>query len=172
LARLSRLTLPALLLAAMPAAAQDGDLHFTENANGGWCYARVWGGVAPGSAQRMVLEFGYGAAEGKLGVTIHVAEWQRVRDADPNANIPMTLVLDTGTSARSAEGGYDSPYDDEAWGGWEPAPAQAILMLLKTAKSARVTFDGMDLGPFGLPPGGRMASSLTACAARLKAGTP
>jgi hypothetical protein len=170
--RLAWLAILALLVAALPAAAQDDDLHFTENSGKGSCYARVWGGLAPGSNQRMVIELGYGADDGNLSVLIRVSEWQRARDADPNRTFPMTLILDSTLSTPSHDGGYDSPYDDLAWGSWEPVPSSTIMARLKTARSARVLFDGMDLGPFRLPAAGKMYRSLTDCAARLRAGKP
>lgn len=157
------------LFLASAAHAQDADLHFTEDSSKGWCWARVWGPVAPGTQQGMVLEFGYNALDGSVQATIHVSEWPRVRDADFDALVPMALVLDGAVSPRSPNGGYDSPYDDRVWGVWQPAPSRGIMASLKTAKFARVQFDGMDLGPFRLPAGGRMYRSLTECAARVRA---
>lgn len=159
-----------LLLAAAPAAAQDADLHFTEDASGGNCHARVWGGVAPDSLQRMVLAFHYDPGDSTLVAEIIVYGWSRARDGDPGRHIPMTLAFDTGAGLTSSDGGYEVAEDngeDGAVGIWNPgAPSAGVMAALATARSVHVRFDGMDLA-FGLPAGGRMASSLTACAARL-----
>lgn len=161
--------LPAIL-AASPVTAQT-DNHFTENSSNGRCFARVWGGTAPFSEQRMVLEFGYAVAEGKLWAAILVYDWSRAQDADPDANIPMSLVFDSGTSIPSSAGGYDSDVTDYAVGEWDSgSSANSVLALLRTASTARIRFDGLDLGPFDIGPKGLIYDSLDRCAARLRLG--
>lgn len=162
----------AALLTA-PALAQDQKLNvqFSQNSRNGVCYMSVAGPNAPGTEQPMTLEFSYRVRDGNLGATVKVNGWPRAQQADENKTIPMTLVLDSGKSKPSRSGGFESGFNDSAWAGWGPGElSDPLLALLKTAKTARVEFDGMKLGPFDLQIKGLPYVSLTQCAERVRAG--
>ena len=144
---------PAALLAAVPAFAQDQKLNVSFNANSrnGVCYFSVEGPNAPGTQQPMTLEFSYRVRDGNMGATIKANGWDRVQKADADKTYPMTIVLDTGKTKPSRSGGYESGVNDSIWAGWGPGElSQPLMDLLKTARTARAQVDGMTLGPFDL----------------------
>ena len=165
---------PAMLLAAAPAFAQDQKLNvsFSANSRNGTCYFTVDGPNAPGTEQPMKLEFSYRVRDGNMGATILVNGWDRVQKADADKTYPMTVVLDSGKTKPSRSGGYESGFNDSIWAGWGPGELSApLLELLHTARTARVQVDGMNLGPFDLQMKGLAWTSLTDCASRVREGS-
>lgn len=164
---------PAALLAAAPAFAQNAPLNvsFSANSRNGVCYFSVEGPNAPETQQPMTLEFSYRVRDGNMGATIKVSGWDRVQKADADKTYPMTIVLDTGKTKPSRSGGYESGFNDTIWSGFGPGDLSAPLLdLLKGARTARVQVDGMTLGPFDLQMKGLAYISLTQCADRVRAG--
>jgi len=167
---------PTLLLAglamatlALPASAQT-HYNFTPSERNGVCYVEFPGRNLPGTDKPFSLEFSYRVRDGNFGATIKVNGWDKAQNADPEKKIPMTLVMDTGTTAPSRSGGYDSGFSDTAWGGWGPEPSAPVFALLENAKTVTVKFDGMTLGPVDLQMKGLAHVSLSQCAERVRGG--
>lgn len=164
---------PAALLAAAPAFAQNAPLNvkFGANSRNGVCYFSVEGPNAPGTELPMTLEFSYRVRDGNMGAKIMVNGWERAQKADPEATYPVTVVFDTGKTKPSRSGGYSSGFNDTLWSGWGPGELSApLLALMEKAKTARIEADGMKLGPFDLQMKGLAYVSLTQCIERVKAG--
>lgn len=168
--RILRIAGVAALFAASPALAQV-NATFSQNSRNGICYFSVEGPNAPGTDKPTTLEFSYRVRDGNLGAAVLVNGWPRAQAADPDKSIPMTLVFDTGKPGPSRSGGYASGFNDRAWAGWGPGPlSDVVLAPMKIAKTVRVEFDGMKLGPFDLQMKGLAHVSLTQCAERVRAG--
>lgn len=161
--------LPVLLLAASPALAQV-NATFSQNSRNGVCYFSVQGPNAPATDKPMTLEFSYRVRDGNLGVSILVNGWPKAQAANPDTVVPVTLVLDSGTTKPSRSGGYASGFNDRLWAGWGAENSPPIMDLLKTAKVARLEADGMRFGSFDLQIRGLAHTSLTQCADRVRAG--
>jgi hypothetical protein len=165
--------LAALLLAAAiaPAAnAETASMSFSQGERNGVCMVGFKGPNAPGTENQMTLQFTYRVKDGNIGASILVNSWERAQNADPEKNIPMTLVFDTGKSAPARSGGYESGFNDSAWAGWGAgAASDKLYALMDGAKTVRVLFDGMDLGPFDLQYKGLAHSVLKSCAGRVRA---
>lgn len=162
------LGLIALTCMAMPsAAAAQTNFQFTPSERNGVCYVEFPGPNLPGSDKPFALEFSYRVRDGNFGATVKVNGWDKAQGADPEKKIPMTLVMDTGTTLPSRAGGYDSGFNDTAWGGWGPEPSAPVFALLEKAKTVTVKFDGMTLGPVDLQMKGLAHTSLSMCAERV-----
>ncbi|MBI1408103.1 MAG: hypothetical protein GC145_18475 [Caulobacter sp.] len=165
--------LAALLLAAAMAPtanAATANMSFSQGERNGVCMVGFKGPNAPGTESQMTLQFTYRVKDGNVGATILVNGWERAQEADPEKNIPMTLVFDTGKSAPARSGGYDSGFNDSAWAGWGAGEASyKLYALMDGASTVRVLFDGMDLGPFDLQFKGIAHSVLKTCADRVRA---
>ena len=90
----------------------------------GVCRISVFGKDADGEQIR--AEFSRRLRDGNLSVSLYGPFIRHFRDADPNANFPVTVAFDTGSSAPSRSGGYDvGGFRESAWGGWGPGAARA-----------------------------------------------
>ena len=114
----------------------------------GVCRISVFGKDADGEQIR--AEFSRRLRDGNLSVSLYGPFIRHFRDADPNANFPVTVAFDTGSSAPSRSGGYDvGGFRESAWGGWGPgAASDATYAALKGASSFTVQMDGNSYGPF------------------------
>ena len=164
------LAVPALFIAATPAMAQS-KASFSQNSRNGVCYFSVQGPNAPGTDKPMKLEFSYRVSDGNLAASILVNGWPRAQAGDPEKSIPMTVTFDAGQPRPSRSGGYSSGFNDIAWGGWGAGmPSEIVMQSMKEARTVRIEFDGMKLGPFDLQGKGLAYTSLTECADRVEAG--
>ncbi|MDB5469587.1 MAG: hypothetical protein JWR84_1147 [Caulobacter sp.] len=152
------------LTALAPPASAATQYQFTPSERNGVCYVEFPGPNLPGEDKPFSIEFSYRVRDGNLGVTIKVNGWDKAQKADPEKKIPMTLVMDTGTTAPSRSGGYESGFNDTAWAGWGPEPSAPVFALLQKAKTVSVKFDGMTLGPVDLQMKGLAYTSLNMCA--------
>lgn len=152
------------LIGLAPAASAATVYQFTPSEKNGVCYVEFPGANLPGADKPFAIEFSYKVSTGNLGVTIKVNGWDKAQQADPEKKIPMTLVFDTGTSAPSRSGGYDSGFNDTAWAGFGPEPSVPVFALMEKAKTVTVKFDGMTLGPVDLQMKGLAHTSLSMCA--------
>lgn len=157
-----------LVALAAPASAQT-HYNFTPSERNGVCYVEFPGPNLPGEDKSFSIEFSYRVRDGNLGATIKVNGWEKAQKADPEKKIPMTLVFDTGTSAPSRSGGYESGFNDTAWAGFGPEPSVPVFALMEKAKTVKVKFDGMTLGPVDLQMKGLAHTSLSMCADRVRA---
>ena len=169
--------LAAILAATVPAqAGQQAPLNikFSQSSRNGVCYVGFEGGNAPGTDKPMTLEFSYRVRDGNFGATVKVNGWPKAQAEAARGDekpIPMTLKFDTGKTTTSRSGGWESGFDDDAWGGWGAGPtSDAAFPMLRDAKTASVTFDGLDLGSFNLQMKSLAHVSLEDCAKRVKEG--
>lgn len=171
--KIRSILLAAALLAPSSAWAQEKlNVEFSQNSRNGVCYVGFPGPNAPGTDKPMSIEFSYRVRDGNMATTINVNGWERAQaKAGGETPIPMVVAFDGGKTRPSRSGGYDSGFNDSAWGGWGPGELSApLLENLKTSKKATVEFDGMKLGPFDLQMKSLAYTSLTDCAERVKAG--
>ncbi|NCP20323.1 MAG: hypothetical protein GW855_14360 [Erythrobacter sp.] len=129
----------------------------------GVCRVSVKGKDADG--ERIVAEFSRRLRDGNLGVALEGPFMQKFSDADPNANHPVTVHFDTGSSAPSRSGGYDvGGFRESAWGGWGPGEASdATYAAMKEASSFSVEMDGNTYGPFTWAGTGAVWAALDNC---------
>lgn len=129
----------------------------------GVCRIGVFGKDANGNEIR--AEFSRRLRDGNLGVQLFGRFIQAYRDKDPNENYPVTVAFDTGSSAPSRSGGYDTGgFREYAWGGWGPgAGSDATYAQLKDASSFSVSMDGNTFGPFTWIGKGAVYEALESC---------
>tara|TARA_B100001179_G_scaffold222441_1_gene198876 strand:+ start:1663 stop:2184 length:522 start_codon:yes stop_codon:yes gene_type:complete len=129
----------------------------------GVCRVSVKGKDADG--ERIFAQFSRRLRDGNLSIALEGPFMQKFSDADPNENVPVTVVFDTGSSAPSRSGGYDvGGFRESAWGGWGPGEASdATYAALKGASSFTVSMDGNSYGPFTWTGTGAVWNALDAC---------
>ena len=133
--------------------------------NNGVCRVAVKGKDSDG--ERIFAEFSRRLRDGNLSVSLEGPFMQQFSDADPNANHPVTVVFDTGSSAPSRSGGYDvGGFRESAWGGWGPGEASdATYAALRGIGSFSVEMDGNTYGPFTWTGSGALWTALDDCEA-------
>ncbi len=162
----------ALLLMGEIAHAQGQPLNvkFSEGEKGGVCYVGFPRDGRTAKEPELTLEFSYRVKDGNMGATVKANSWDFVEGKSEEKKVPMTLSFDTGLTTTSRSGGYDVGFNMDIWGGWGPGPnSEALLAVLKTAKTAKVKFDGTDLGAWDLQLKSLAWRALTECAERVKA---
>ncbi len=129
----------------------------------GVCRISVFGKDADGEQIR--AEFARRLRDGNFSVSLYGPFIRHHRDADPNANFPVTVAFDTGSSAPSRSGGYDvGGFRESAWGGWGPGTASdATYAALKGASAFTVEMDGTSYGPFTWTGTGAVWTALDEC---------
>lgn len=129
----------------------------------GVCRISVFGTDSNGDEIR--AEFSRRLRDGNLGVQLYGRFIAAYRDKDPNANHPVTVAFDTGNSAPTRSGGYDTGgFREYAWGGWGPgAASDAAYAQLKEASSFSVRMEGNSFGPFTWAGKGAVYQALDAC---------
>lgn len=150
------------------------DLKFSTSRYRGVCAIGFAGANAPGTEKPMQLEFSYRVRDGNFGVNIKVNGWPRAQEADPNQNVPLTLIFDNGKKTTARSGGYSSGFNDKFWAGWGVgSTSEAAYAALEGAGSVQVnTDDGLDLGKFDLQMDGMAYNWIKRCAAELRAAGP
>ncbi|MBX3478843.1 MAG: hypothetical protein KF842_00435 [Caulobacter sp.] len=145
-------------------------VSFSQGERNGVCMVGFKGPAAPGGETPLTLQITYRVKDGNVGATLLTSNWKRAQDADPEENFQMTLVFDTGRTSPARSGGYDSGFNDTAWAGWGAgAASDDVMRLLEKARTARVLFDGMDIGPFDMQMAGLAHNTLNSCAERVRA---
>lgn len=129
----------------------------------GVCRISVFGKDDDG--EKIRAEFSLRLRDGNLVISLYGPFIQKFRDADPQANHPVTVTFDTGASAPSRSGGYDvGGFRQYVWGGWGPGPASdATYAQLKGASSFTVSTDGNTYGPFTWQGTGAVWSAIDNC---------
>lgn len=129
----------------------------------GVCRISVFGTDSNGDQIR--AEFSRRLRDGNLGIQLSGRFITAFRGKDVNANYPVTVTFDTGASAPSRSGGYDTGgFREYAWGGWGPgAASDATYAQLKGASSFTVSMDGSTYGPFTWNGAGAVYEAMDAC---------
>lgn len=165
------LVLSVSLVAAPAAFGQPLQLRFTPGEGRGTCWVMFPGGQLPGTQTPYRTRFSMRVSDGNLVTEILVNGWKTAQDNASSDKVrPMTLTFDTGKTTTSRSGGYDSGFDDGAWGGWGAGPtSDAAVAMLKQAKTVRIKFDGQDFGVTDLQLKGLATTSLDECLKRKRA---
>ena len=129
----------------------------------GVCRVSLFG--KDGDGEQIRAEFSRRLRDGNMGVSLYGPFIRKFRQADPDANYPVTVIFDTGSSAPSRSGGYDvGGFEEYAWAGWGPgAASDATYAALKGASSFSVEMDGNSYGPFTWTGTGAVWTALDAC---------
>lgn len=121
--------------------------------------------VKDADGEQIRAEFSRRLRDGNFGVALYGPFIQQFSDADPNANFPVTVAFDTGSSAPSRSGGYDvGGFRESAWGGWGPGEASdAAYAGLRGASSLSISMGGNTYGPFTWTGTGAVWAALDDC---------
>ena len=147
------------------------NIRFTPGEGRGTCWVKFPGNNLPGTDKPFEVRFSVRARDGNFVAEILVNGWNKAQENAKSETVrPMSLAFDTGKETRSRSGGYDSGFNDAAWGGWGAGPtSDAAFEMLKDAKTVQVTFDGMDFGKTDLQMKGLAYTSLDSCLKKMRA---
>ena len=147
------------------------NIRFTPGEGRGTCWVKFPGNNLPGTETPSEVRFSVRARDGNFVTEILVNGWNKAQEGAKSETVrPMALAFDTGKETRSRSGGYDSGFNDSAWGGWGAGPtSDAALEMLKDAKTVQIAFDGMDFGKTDLQMKGLAYISLDSCLKKMRA---
>lgn len=150
---------------------QPLSITFTPGEGRGTCWVKFPGNKVPGTETSTELRFSVRARDGNFVTEILANAWGKAQEGAKSETVrPMALAFDTGKETKSRSGGYDSGFNDSAWGGWGAGPtSDAALEMLKDAKFVQITFDGMDFGKADLQMKGLAYVSLNDCLKKMRA---
>lgn len=129
----------------------------------GVCRVSVFGKDKDG--ERLRAEFSRRLRDGNLSISLYGPFINAYRSKDVNTNHNVTVAFDTGSSAPSRSGGYDTGgFRESVWGGWGPGAASGkTYKQLKKASSFSVKMDGNTFGPFTWNGKGAVYNALDLC---------
>lgn len=152
--------LQGVILVSPPEANADG---LAAEYGSGVCRISVSGDDDEGNTAR--AEFSRRLRDGNLSIALYGPFMQDFRDKDAESNYPVTVNFDTGPSAATRSGGYDTGgFSEYIWGGWGPgAASDAAYAQLAAASSFSVVIENNSFGPFNWVGTGAIHKALEAC---------
>ncbi|WP_209348425.1 hypothetical protein [Pontixanthobacter sp. CEM42] len=129
----------------------------------GVCRISVFGKDNDG--ERIRAEVSNRLRDGNLALRMTGPFVSKFRGEDNETNHPMTVKFDSGTSAPSRSGGYNTgSFREYVWGGWGAGEASDVMYEgFADASSFTVEIDGNSYGPFTWEGKGAVYNAMEKC---------